>query len=221
MCDDEKIKDLLQDILDSSLSDKYEPGGVFTIGGGTGTYAIKTPFNTEAEWSVVFASTTGNAGDCNIVVSASNPTVLANPASTYGLLSGGGEGNNAFEGWALHVTSTGASPIEYWSPLGRGGTVYASIVSVTGSAFIQVAFRRLMQKYIPNKPRIAPTTHSHVQSRRPLRMLESLSKQMSGFEQQYPTLGAKTPFEHEPIPLDQDVENITTRVRRYRPGGRQ
>jgi hypothetical protein len=220
MCDDE-MKQILRDILESSNSDEYEPGGIFTVGGSTGVYAIKTPFNTECEWSLVFASVTGTAGDVNVSVSGSNPTIVSGATQVYGLLSGGGEGNNALEGWALHVSSTGASPIEFWTPLGRGGTVYVSITSVVGNAYVQIAFRRLMLKYIPDVPRPMPATHSRVQSRRPLRMIGSLSKQMSGFEQQYPTLGAKTPYLHEPIPEDQDVANISTRVNRYRPGGRQ
>lgn len=50
---DEAMLAMLTDIRDISDSDRYEPGPIKTVGGPTGGYAIRSPYNTECEWAVV------------------------------------------------------------------------------------------------------------------------------------------------------------------------
>lgn len=206
--------DTLEDILYSLQSQRYEPGGYFTIGGVAGTYQLKSPFNTECEYSIVTVSATSTGG--NFAISQSNPTLLApTTTSSYGLATQGSESSNPLEGIAGYAS--GSAPLFYgnvWVPLGRGVFIY---MNVTGSNPIlaTIAFRRAYSHLIPDRVRhLAPSTHSRPYSRRSIRMLESLSKQSSGFEAQYPQRkdGRET-YHHEAIPWEQDPKGSLTNVR--------
>lgn len=50
---DEAVLSLLAEIRDISDSDRYEAGPIKTVGGPTGGYEIRSPYNTECEWAVV------------------------------------------------------------------------------------------------------------------------------------------------------------------------
>lgn len=62
----------LQRIEASINSDKYEPGGIWTVGGPAGTYTLHTPYNTECEWSIFDINSTPSgsnlAGEASRVV---------------------------------------------------------------------------------------------------------------------------------------------------------
>lgn len=153
----------LQRIEARLSSDEYEQGPILTVGGVAGLYVARSPFNTECEYMVIGALMAATSGNGSIVISGSNPAIIA-PTGTYGLASGG-EDNNAFDGYLLPVSAT-QSPVlvEHWQPLGRGLNVNV-LVSGT-SAFALIAFRRKLDRAIPAPPRAKPHTHSLPQSRR-------------------------------------------------------
>lgn len=160
MCDDQ-TNILLAQIV-SSLGDKdnYESGGHFSVQGGTGSYLITSPWNTECEWALFDAS--ANTGTGIIAISASNPalTNMTTGVATYGLSSGGTE-NNAFEGLVIPVSATqNHIPFEYWQPLGRGKVINISITMSGGNAFVTISFRRKSVKYLPQLPSLKPATHT-------------------------------------------------------------
>lgn len=205
--DTDNILACLERIEKLLSSDDYENGSVVTIGGGSGNYMVKSPYNTECEFTVLGAFATTGAG---IVVLSSSNSSLSLPSLTgttsYGLVSAGGEGNNVFEGYVLPISST-QSPvlIDHWQPLGKGVYIYANIsTAVNTSAFVMVAFRRKLDRAIPNAPLRKPHTHSQPTSRRGNRNF------MQGFEAQYP----HDKYVHEEIPETQDtamnVENAPT-----------
>ena len=207
MCDDE-MKDLLQDIRDTLGVDTYEPGGYFTIGGGPGTYVVKSPFNTECEF-LISSITTSSTTPIGYAVSNSNPSLLAPTHNTtvFGALATGGEGN-AYEGVAGFIGAGGDITFIQWQPLGRNGYIYfTNNVASTDSVFCTIAFRRTAIRNIPDVPRQRPLTHTHPMSRRPLRMMNALSKQYSGYESQYPRPYG-TNYEHEEIPETQDTSAL-------------
>lgn len=212
--------DTLADILFSLQSQLYEPGGYFTIGGPTGTYMLKSPFNTECEYSVVVVD--ANVAGGQFSISSSNPATLA-PASTstFGLASQGSEGSNPLEGIAGFV---GVNPNFYgniWTPLGRGVTIY---MNVTGSASVlaTISFRRAYMHLLPDRARhLPPATHTRPYSRRNIRMIEGMSKQYSGYDAQYPTRqDGKETYSHEAIPWEQDARGSLNNVRGQSRSGR-
>lgn len=153
----------LQRIETRLNSDEYEAGPVVTVGGAAGMYLARSPFNTECEYMVIAALMAATSGNGSIVISASNPAIIA-PTGTYGLASSG-EDNNAFDGYLLPVSTT-QSPVllEHWQPLGRGLNINV-LVSGT-SAFALIAFRRKLDRAISSPPRRRAHTHSLPQSRR-------------------------------------------------------
>ena len=156
----------LQYIRASLDSDEYEPGGTFTLGGPTGTYVVRSPFNTECEYAVLAVSGTGTG---LIAVSGSNPAIAV-PSSTggtsYGLMSSG-EDNNALDGYILSVgASLGQTPELFFQPLGKGANVYVSVsVAVSTAGFVVIAFRRKLARTILQIPRQRPHTHTPLSAR--------------------------------------------------------
>jgi hypothetical protein len=210
MCDEES-KTTLENILNVLLNQDYEPGGIFTIGGGAGTYILKSPWNTECEFQVT-SVTTSQATGVGYAVSGSNPTIAAPVKNTtaYGALVNGGEGN-ALDGVAGFISAGAPASFTQWIPLGRGAYIYFSAGVAGGDSMLcSLSFRRSTRKFIPMVPQELPHTHNYVLSRRPIRMIDSLSKQLSGFEAQYPELSGvpRKPYEHEEIPYTQDTDPI-------------
>lgn len=209
----ETSTDILYDILYSLQSEKYEPGGIFTIGGQAGTYQIKSPFNTECEYSVVsITSSSPVATPGTFALSASNPSLVAPTATSLnlGAVATGGEGNplNGIVGWI-----SSSSPLDYsaiWLPLGQGVYIYLAVAPGASNTIVaSIAFRRVYVHAIPDVPRQYAHTHSMAQSRRSIRMVPGSSKQVSGFAAQYPNRERQREyFMHNPTPYNQDVENM-------------
>ncbi len=189
---EQAILELLQIVADNT-GDEYEPGPVLTVGGGANNYVVRSPFNTESEFCVIGALMAAASGNGSIVISSSNPGIAAPAGNSFGLVSQG-EDNNAFDGYVLPISTT-LSPIliEHWQPLGRGVNIYVLVSGVSGFALI--AFRRKLIKYLPDKPRVKPATHTHPQSQAPLRRLPAQSTMVAGYESKYPLLGEKVPYQ--------------------------
>lgn len=209
--DEESILSVLQDIRSALAGESYEPLGHWTIGGGPGTYQIKTPTNTECEFKLASLTTTQSTPH-GYIVSVANPTIIAPVINTvsYGLLTQGSEGSNPYDGFAGFVQATQDVTSEAWQPLGRGVIVYFNHGATAGqSCLLTIAFRRAYLHVLPNKPRMQPHTHTHPQSRRPLRMMTALSEQYSGYESQYPRPYGSN-YDHNEIPESQDLGNISS-----------
>jgi hypothetical protein len=213
MCDDE-TKELLQNILYSLETEKYEPGGIFTIGGGNGTYAVKSPWNTECEFCIVAVTTSVGTG-APYTISSSNSLASAPTTSTsLGAVSTGGEGN-VFEGISGYAsTGSVSNMIGYWLPLGRGAYVYLNCTpGASNVLFANIAFRRVYTHLIAFTPAQSPATYNRPTSRRGIRAVEHFSKQVSGFVAQYPEReGGKETYTHVEIPFSQNTRGA------YRPG---
>lgn len=361
MCDD-YTNHLLECILDRLESDEYEPEMAFTIGGSVGSYMLRSPYNTEAEWGVValtaspqpnflgtgaaittlldnngtatsftsgdisvatyttldliivFTSFTGGASPTiqyfidrkddfgnyvpiwqsaaltaatNIVltigggvqngsnaaatvqsvgidfgdtvriryvttgaptsvtqaftlkfktaqlqtqssvlvmVSGADPsTVGTSTIPNLGLTASGSDGN-PYPGYVVLLNyGTQYVPFLLWHALGRGANLYMNIVAnniggasnFTGAVYAQIAFRRKIDKYLPQMPRMYPSTHSQPQSRRALRQLPAQSAQVAGFESQYPSLQRnKSSYQHDSNVEGQDTRNIGNAIKR-------
>lgn len=220
MIDQESIS-FLEEIAGIMVGEQYEPGGLFTIGGTAGTYQIKSPYNTECEFSIISLSASVATG-ASFAISSSNPTVTAPTITTqYGLASLGTEQGNPYEGVAGFCTSSSQNAYaNIWLPLGRGALIYVNVAPTASNVvYATLAFRRSLYKYIPNAPRMAPSTHTRPASRRPMRMMYALSKQVAGFEQQY-SGGKYGEYEHEPIPESQDLKSTVTPSHTSRNSGR-
>jgi hypothetical protein len=142
----------------------YEYGPIEAIGGATGQYLLRTPYNTECEWCLYFASSSGNG---MAIISSSNSmlqTTVSNP--TLGLASGGMD-NNALDGIVLQLGANFAvQPFEHWQPLGRGASLFVAVTLASGNAYFNVAFRRLSEKVIPRIANKKPTTHTPLSGHR-------------------------------------------------------
>lgn len=225
MCDD-YTNHLLECILDRLESDEYESGPIYTVGGGPGTYQLRSPYNTECEYLPVGAQLAATSGNGLVVITNNNAGMNTFTLGTsLGLVSSGSDMNNAFEGIVL-PTSTTQSPlmaVDHWQPLGRGAALY---IYVTGTAsYAYIALRRRIDKYIPQMERMFPKTHSSPQSRRALRQLPAASNFAAGFESQYPDLSGaqgkeKIPYRHEQINEQDDTRNIGNAIRRVARYGR-
>lgn len=198
----------LQRIETTMNSDKYEMLGIWTVGGGNSLYTLKSPVNTESEWCLFGVSATGA---CQILVS--NNPAPNNLATSGGVNYGdsGGNESNALEGiyMAISAASVG-NPVSdfYWQPTGRGSSIYINIAGLSSaSAFVMVAWRRLLARYIPEPRRQLPLTHATRQSTRFLRTLPAESTQVQGFEQQYPVPGGGF-FKHNETPTNSDVNEL-------------
>lgn len=190
----EEILQELQDIASASITSGYEPGPFMTVGGPTGLYSIHSPWNTECEWSPIsFSALTGRG---MVVASGANPGLVTLPGD--GSLSIGlatSQDSNPLEAFVtVQAANNGVALPLVWQPLGRGGNIYVQITMAAGaqSAYFTVVFRRLLDKYIPDKPRQQPHTHTHSGSRMHLRKLAAQSNMVAGYEDQYPTLNGKT-----------------------------
>ena len=220
--------DTLQDILYSLQSQQYEPGGIFTIGGATGLYQLKSPWNTECEYALLTVDTNSTTFS-TFAFSSSNPSLTAPPTSgnplNLGSLSQGSEASNPLEGYIGYVNGT--SPNEYspiWVPMGRGAILYfaTNVGGANNGVYASVAFRRSYAHLLPDRVRhLAPSTHSRPYSRRNIRILDGLSKQYSGYDAQYPQrAGGKETYEHEEIPWEQDPVGSLGRIRGNARSGR-
>lgn len=220
--------DTLDDILFSLQSQRYEMGGVFTIGGATGIYQLKSPFNTECEYALISVDTNSSTSS-SFAVSQSNPSLTAPPTSTtvinLGTYSQGSETSNPLEGIIGFVVNTSANVyVPVWQPLGRGAIIYLA-TNVTGAntaVYANIAFRRSYLHMLPDRARhLPPATHSRPYSRRNIRMIEGMSKQYSGFDAQYPTRqDGKETYNHEAIPWEQDARGSLNNVRGQGRSGR-
>src|SRR5215831_4139261 len=212
--------DTLADILYSLQSQQYEPGGIFTIGGATGLYQLKSPFNTECEYTLVCVDTDGTSLS-SFAFSGSNPSITAPPTTgsvqNYGAVALGSEGGNPLEGIVGFINSTGNNVYPaLWVPMGRGAILYfyANPIGANTGVYCTIAFRRSYVHMLPERVRtLAPSTHSRPYSRRNIRMLDGLSKQYSGFDAQYPTLeGGHERYNHSEIPWEQDPKGANPNV---------
>lgn len=207
MCDEE-TKKYLAELAYYQQTAQYEAGGIFTIGGNAGNYMLKSPFNTECEYKVVAISSSGSAAPFALTVGNPSQLFMALTATSLGLQSQGTENSNPLEGIAGVVGNGGVITTQEWIPLGKGVVIYFSINPAANQVIMaNIAFRRSLYRLIPETPRLSPATHTHPQSRRELRMLHSLSAEMSGFEQQYPTRQGSygEDYTHEIIPETQDT----------------
>jgi hypothetical protein len=192
---EENLLAILQSIENRLNSDEYEAGPILTVGGNTNLYLIRSPFNTECEYAIISVSASGTGF---AIVSQSNGINIPDTsgATQYGLASTGGD-SNPIEGLLINAsTNSSKQPPLFWQPLGRGINLYVAITAqATFATFISIAFRRKLNRYIPEPPIRKPNTHSHPTSRRGNRTFQE------GFEAQYP----HEDYVHEEIPVSQDT----------------
>lgn len=187
MCDD-KILAALHHLIGVTESDDYEYGRVLTVGGTTGNYKFRSPWNTECEWACIGA-TASNPGNFLISYSPGANLPATNGTASYGLNSSGGE-SNAIDGiFGLLTTSDIYVPSLVWQPLPSPGDLYAQITaSANQSLFVSVAFRRKLARYIPDMP-VPVSPH------RPIVLRQNRRTMMAGFEKaRYPDYA--TGYEH-------------------------
>jgi len=163
---DEKEDELLQAILNELQSDEYEIGRYVTVGGASGAYSVRSPYNTECEYAVAccFGSANGIA-----LVSGSNSSIAAPPTDgsvSFGLAANGTD-TNALDGIVLGCGAyVATTPDLVWQPLPSPGNVTAAITAASShSCYVTLIFRRKLARFIPVPPRAKPA-HMHVQSRR-------------------------------------------------------
>lgn len=195
---DDNIIGILHAIEKRLLSDDYENGSILTVGGASGSYLIRSPYNTECEYAVMSVSASGTG--FAIVSQAQGITIPdVSGATSYGALTTGGD-NNPLEGIFINAsTNSSKQPPLFWQPLGRGINLYVAInAQATFATFISVAFRRKLDRAIPRPPTRKPHTHTRPESRRGTRTF------MQGFEAQYP----QSDYEHELIPESNDPASV-------------
>lgn len=200
-----EILQCLQAIEDATLSDQYEISDPFTIGGPSGTYQMVTPWNTECEWAMVSALAVGTlATTATFSIGSKNQQqALLTGANSFGpIATGGRDNNNALPSFVGALTAT-APFVTYQSdymPLGSPADIYlVTNTPATTAVFITLLCRRKLVRYIPDKPRQQPHTHTRPQSRMHARKLAAQSTMVSGFEGQYPEAGGP-PYEHAIVP---------------------
>jgi hypothetical protein len=138
--------------------DPYEAGPIITIGGPTGTYVIRSPWNTECEYALYLVSANGSG---IAVLSASNNSLLqitANPP-TIGSTANGMDTNVLEAPFILLAANLFLSPPLHWQPLGRGANLYLAQTLASGNAYFNIAFRRLAKQIIPRLAPFKPHTH--------------------------------------------------------------
>ena len=201
---DMDILECLSRIEANISSDKYEQLGIWTVGGNNGSYVIKSPVNTEVEWTV-YSITGSKAGAVLISQNGGGNALDTTGATSYGV-SGGSE-NNVLEGLFLISVTDGNSaytPPPFWQPLGKGGSLYIKISGLaSGACFVCIAFRRLLNRYIPAPPRIPPVTHSLRLTNRPQRMLAGQSQMEANAMEGRMALPGGHPYEHAVSPGEQ------------------
>lgn len=145
--------------------EKYESLGVYTIGGTTGSYVLRSPVNTELEYCVTGAFV--NAGSGFVALNAGNPTLLQMTTGVQVLGLAGGADNNAFEGLFIFLSATqNYLPPEIWIPLGRGANINVAMTISGGSAFLTIALRRSLTRVIPQIPKKPRSTHTPLSAKR-------------------------------------------------------
>lgn len=201
------------------MSDEYEISDPLTIGGATGQYTARSPYNTECEWSIISVTGLGTlASAATFAIGSKNP---AQPAlSSTGADSFGKATNsdsNPLQSYVGSVTST-APMITYggdnYMPLPSPANVFATITTpATSELLITLQFRRKLDRPIPERPR-NPATHSHVTGRRDHRTM------MAGFAARYPEEGV--PYEHhslQPLTAGEEEERDILRPTNHRHRG--
>jgi hypothetical protein len=203
---DAEILECLHRIERTIESDKYEALGIWTVGGGNGSYTLKSPVNTESEWALFGIAATGA---CQILVSDNpNPNAPAiTGAVNYG--AGGGNESNPLAGlfFAIPATPTYIPQTAlYWQPTGKGSAITVVIAGLSAaSAFVMIAWRRLLNREIPGPVRQRPATHTTRQSYRNQRTLAAESQMTAGFEEgRYPLPGGNF-YQHEVVPATNDT----------------
>jgi hypothetical protein len=213
--------DILKEIRDTLNSDKYEYSDPITIGGGTGSYAAASPYNTECEWCLVSVSCGLLAGGSFAVGSGqTQPTLFVQGTQDkFGSVASGGR--DSFNGLPSYVGQLQTSnPLvtfpTIWQPISMPPIIYATVtVNSQSEVLVTVQFRRLLLRLVPDKPRQRPSTHSHPQSRGSFRRLAAMSPMASGFESRtvvgspYEQAGIPTIPERNSgkVPISQDTAN--------------
>jgi hypothetical protein len=149
MCDDETkallqgIFDLLQGIFEQGNYDYSDP---MTVGGGTGTYILASPWNEQCEWALLLASSgSSGAGVGSFVISPRQQvSALHNDGTdSLGLLSNG-RTSNALPAIAAQMgnnTNVPYSPV--WVPLIGNTALYVTISAAASTTVtVTVIFRR-------------------------------------------------------------------------------
>jgi len=197
----------IRDQLESLNSDKYESGGVYTVGGAIGNYVLRSPYNTECEYMVIGSALAAASGNGVVVVSNNNPSLQLGLSNSFGQILAGGQESNGFEGLVMPVSATINTnmAVDYWMPLGRGANIY---IYITGaSCYAYIALRRMLDRYIPMAPRAKPATHSFPVSGAPGRVYSGVP---AGQES---ALGVRYPTEGQPYPLEPDFPGNSARRR--------
>ena len=74
------------------MSDDYEISDPYTIGGATGLYTVRSPYNTECEWSIISVTGLGSlASAATFAVGSKNPaqpTLAGTGADSFGKMPG-------------------------------------------------------------------------------------------------------------------------------------
>jgi hypothetical protein len=210
---DSAILECLHNIEAAVSGDKYENLGIWTYGGGNGVYTMKVPVNTECEWTLYALAATGA---CQVMISHNQGqnTLAITGGVSYG--TGGGNEGNGLEGMFTPIPAAGFFPTseQFWQPVGRGSALYALITGLSSqSAFILLAWRRLLNREIPTPPRGRPQTHTTRESHRPQRVLAAASPFTQGFEEQTVVPGA-VPYQHAVVPTASDVAGMNRSIDR-------
>jgi hypothetical protein len=183
------------------MGDEYETSDPLTFGGASGLYAIPSPYNSECEWCIISACALGTLSSAaSYVVGSKNPgqaKLAANGTDVFGSISQGRDNNNALQSYVGSLTSQ-ASMVTYggdnYMPLPSPSLVYLQTNAPANSeVLVTIQFRRLLERILPDKPRVKPQTHSHVKGRRDHRTM------MEGYAAQYPQEGQ--PYQHQGLPL--------------------
>ena len=201
-----EILECLRRIEAEVSSDKYESLGIWTIGGPQGTYSLKGPANTEAEYALYGVSATAA---CTLLIDQNQQgnALATNGSASYG--GGGGNESNALEGTFISINAaTSFLPVTalFWQPIGRGSAIYAHVGSLAGgqSAFALVAVRRLLNRIIPAPPRVQPHAHTQRQSNRAERILAAESPMVAAANEGRYVIPGGPPFNHVVTPTKDD-----------------
>src|SRR5579872_979492 len=98
---DEKETDLLQAILDELQTDEYETGRYVTVGGASGNYTARSPYNTECEYAIACCFGSGNG---IALISGSNSSIAPPPVDgsvSFGSATQGSDSANGLDGLVI------------------------------------------------------------------------------------------------------------------------
>lgn len=199
----EQMLACLRSMEETLSSDQYEYSGPYTIGGATGIYAQKTPWNTECEWGIISALAVGTLGStATYALGSQNPAQpTLSSSSSFALTTASTDTMNSLQSYVGALTSQ-APFITYagddYVALGPPHYIYLSTNTPNSTAvLVTIQFRRKLIRYIPDIPRPKPHTHM-VPSRRALRSLPAQSPMVAGFAAQYPQEGVA--YQHQDLP---------------------